>query len=181
MIQNSARLTPTRERCALRGFTLIELLVVIAIIGVLSSVVLGQLSSARNKGADAAVTQNISGIRPQAELFYDVNDKSYVGTVGGTTDVCSPTGLVAGVRGIYPGIRAAAQVTMTNPTIVQNSAAQVGTAPLTGAACHASASAWAVSAPTKTGGIDNTYYCVDSTGNAKGTDVALGINVVACP
>src|SRR3954463_14032576 len=92
-----------------RGFTLIELLVVIAIIGVLSSVVLASLNTARNKGADAAVKSNLEQARAQAELFYDANGNKYLtGSTGGTGDVCSPTGLVANVTGIYKSVKAAA-------------------------------------------------------------------------
>ena len=54
-----------------RGFTLIELLVVIAIIGILASVVLASLNSARDKGSDAAIKSNLNNIRAQAELVYD--------------------------------------------------------------------------------------------------------------
>ncbi len=54
-----------------KGFTLIELLVVIAIIGILSSVVLASLNTARDKGANAAAKANLNNSRAQAELFYD--------------------------------------------------------------------------------------------------------------
>lgn len=61
-----------------RGFTLIELLVVIAIIGILASVVLASLNSARDKGTDAANKSNLNNIRAQAEIVYD-DDGNYDG------------------------------------------------------------------------------------------------------
>jgi prepilin-type N-terminal cleavage/methylation domain-containing protein len=67
-----------------KGFTLIELLVVIAIIGILSSVVLASLNTARAKGTDAAIKSNISSARAQAELFYDNSSAKEYGGVCAT-------------------------------------------------------------------------------------------------
>lgn len=56
-----------------RGFTLIELLVVIAIIGILSSIVLASLNSARKKGRDARRIADVKQIQLALELYYDAN------------------------------------------------------------------------------------------------------------
>ncbi len=57
-----------------RGFTLIELLVVIAIIGILSSVVLASLNTARTKGRDAARISNVKSLETAMELYYNDNN-----------------------------------------------------------------------------------------------------------
>ena len=60
-----------------KGFTLIELLVVIAIIGILSSVILSSLNSARGKGANSAVKASLANLRSQALIFFEDNNQSY--------------------------------------------------------------------------------------------------------
>lgn len=55
------------------GFTLIELLVVVAIIGLLSSIVLIALNSARASARDSTRMADISQISKALEVYYDDN------------------------------------------------------------------------------------------------------------
>lgn len=61
-----------------KGFTLIELLVVIAIIGLLSSIVLASLSSARDKAKEAKILSSLKSINTQAEI-YRIDNNTYEG------------------------------------------------------------------------------------------------------
>jgi prepilin-type N-terminal cleavage/methylation domain-containing protein len=121
-----------------RGFTLIELLVVIAIIGILSSVVLASLNTARDKGADAAAKANLNNARAQAELFYD-------GATVGYEGVCADAD---GILGLVTASLAAAGDTDISDD------------------CFDTATGWAAAVDLKDDVAATDFYCVDSTGFA---------------
>ena len=74
------------------GFTLIELLVVIAIIGILSSIVLVSLNSARKKGSDTRVISDVNQTRTQLESDYNGGNYSADLTSTGKIAVSSLSG-----------------------------------------------------------------------------------------
>ena len=132
-----------------KGFTLIELLVVIAIIGILASVVLASLNSARSKGADAAIKSNLANIRAQAELYYDGTGAGSYGTVAACSGAVFADPVVAA---------AIAQINLQSGST---------------ATCHAAGQTWAVSSNLKTAG---QTWCVDNNGWAKaGTAGVTGV------
>ncbi|MBU2263540.1 type II secretion system GspH family protein [Patescibacteria group bacterium] len=79
-----------------KGFTLIELLVVIAIIGILASVVLASLNTARKKSRDARRIADVKQVQLALELYFDGNGGKYpggdeTGTVVGSYGTLAPT------------------------------------------------------------------------------------------
>jgi len=78
------------------GFTLIELLVVIAIIGILSSVVLASLNTARQKSRDARRVSDMKQIQLALELSFDSSGNSYpVQALGGVPASLATDGFIA--------------------------------------------------------------------------------------
>lgn len=142
-----------------KGFTLIELLVVIAIIGILSSIVLASLSTARNKGKDAAIQGQLSSARTAAEIYYSNNGNKYRVAAGSAFIACNDTG------GVF--VDGAGATGSNMKAILDAIASGTNSASYSNMDCGITAAgdAWSIAAKLPGAG---TYSCVDSTGAAKG-------------
>jgi prepilin-type N-terminal cleavage/methylation domain-containing protein len=129
-----------------QGFTLIELLVVIAIIGILSSVVLSSLSTARLKSADARIQSQLQAMRAQADLYNGPLGNPYAASpcafIGDTLFETTNNGL----GNLFGGL-----------VLANTRCASSGGLPSVGAT-------WAVAGVTSSGA-----WCVDSRGVSRAT------------
>ena len=146
-----------------KGFTLIELLVVIAIIGILSSVVLASLTTARSKGSDAAVQAQLSNMRAQAELYYSAGS-GYGNAVALTTTGCASADTATLIASTANGSLKTLLKGVIDITTVAKTVCAIGTAAEVTAVSTA-ASTWAIAAVLPSDPAN--AWCVDSTGASK--------------
>jgi prepilin-type N-terminal cleavage/methylation domain-containing protein len=150
-----------------KGFTLIELLVVIAIIGILASIVLASLNSARSKGGDATVKSDLHSIQQEAEL--DNNNSCYTYPSTANCSAAAPAVQAVGTCPLVAANAASGSI-FKDPTILAqiNSAVAVGAG---GAAllnsCYepVGGPGWVV--VVQLAADKGTAWCVDSAGSSK--------------
>lgn len=143
------------------GFTLIELLVVIAIIGILASLVLTSLASARNKGRDTRVISDVNQVRSQIESEASVQGPYYSGASYCVTALSTINSSSGNCK------------TLASDAAGQGGAINVVTSALSGT----NFSSFAVYGKLVTDATK--YFCVDSTG--KVNPLAAANTTVACP
>lgn len=142
------------------GFSLVELLIVITIIGVLSTIVLSNISNSRARAYDSKVKQQLSNFRTGAEIYFTNQEP----TTYGPTSVSCSNGIFNDVspENGSPGLYIAA-----------------GNLPdLTQVVCGSTGSAYAVKATLYSG---TDYWCVDNRGASRMITGPIGASVTFCP
>jgi prepilin-type N-terminal cleavage/methylation domain-containing protein len=132
------------RRKGYRGFTLIELLVVISIIGLLATIVLASLKTAREKARNSRIQEELSSMRVAGELYLKQNGDY------GTASDCT--------QGIFQDVASGMK------DIVDNVSADI-----VDMRCGALPDRWKATAILLPGSTDS-FWCVDSTGASKRWD-----------
>ncbi len=159
-----------RRKCSSfgAGFTLIELLVVIAIIGLLASLILASLNTARRKSRDARRIADINQIRLALELYAGANSQNY------TTNIYTACGAAGSLCPTY--IPAVPKDPVGN---IQYNYAALGS----GASCtsyHLGATLAEIGNPALQGDVDAAAGTICTGGGTEFSGLSASAEGVAC-
>jgi type IV pilus assembly protein PilA len=158
-----------------KGFTLIELLVVIAIIGILASIILASLATARSKGVDATTKSDLGSVGAQMEIYNSSNTTGYTGGCAALGNATPP-----GVGTILAGAQSNANASFTTAGTYKADSAAIGV--YNQVTCNDSGTAWAAQAPLSNSTTGTpSFWCVDSTGQSHAEATVLAASATVCP
>lgn len=145
-----------------KGFTLIELMVVVAIIAILAAVIVAALNNAREQGDAAAIKSNLGTIRNLSGIFYSDNQNSYLPplALGVTTTKTSCASYDVNGTNMF-----------TSKKVIADAIAEARKRGTGQCSYYNSSETWAVMVQLKTVG---SSWCVDSSGNSKLVNTAVG-------
>jgi len=140
-----------------KGFTLIELLVVIAIIGLLSTLAVVSLNSARGKARDAKKISDVKAIQTAMEMYKSDSSNNVATT--------ATTSLAAYIQGGFPTGNSYYMCASTSFYVigVQLEQATTASGTYTGAFPPTNWTTCAPSVPASTNCGSNGWYCVGSS------------------
>ncbi len=124
------------------GIILAVIVPILVFVGILSSVVLVSLNSARQKGQDAQVTEILYQVRPAAEIYYDNNKESYSFAKNCSSGVFSDPNIQSDLSGL------------ANKNVI----------------CYAEGTSYAISAPLNATGSSFCVDSTGVTGNGVAVD-----------
>lgn len=148
------------KKCNNRGFSLVELLISIAIIGLLSTIVLNNVSDSRARAYDSKVRQQLANFRTAAEMYFTNQEPNSYGpaVASCTSGIFNNFESEKGTPGIY---------------IAE------GNLPLnTQTACRADNDSYAIKASLYSG---TQYWCVDNKGSNRLIDGTVDGPSLFCP
>lgn len=151
-----------------RGFTLIELLVVIAIIGILSSVVLVSLNTARSRSKDTRIVSDVQQTRTLLESGYDGAKYPDLKQSAGT-----------GAQTAVAGALLSTGPNNNNLTTLATDATNQGGALTYVVTTTATDVTTAYAIYGKLASDATKYFCIDSTGKTNPT--ASAATAITCP
>ena len=142
----------------LKNYKIMEALIILVLVGILSTVVIFAINSARKKSGDMTVKAGLNQVRTQADVYFNYN--------GSYSDVCNPAKDGRDPKGINKMVSESAKSDGFDGTVSYN-----GDSSTNDVKCNSTENGWAAQVPLKN---EQGYYCVDYTKKGIVTLISIG-------